>query len=391
MKRKAILLVIVQLFVVVAFAQLQTKKTYHWGGELYEIYTVKANTGTKQGNYKAYSESGELVNDANYVNNVLNGPYMETDGRVKRVTNYKNGEYNGSYNLYRMDGHTGKWMTEESGKYKDGEEIEMTLYNNELYGVWCKQSYKKAIAPDYKYYYYVTYYQNGNKKTEYERYNGYKYGICKTYYESGKIKSEGDFDYDKINGICKYYYESGKLKSEGNFDYGKIISYKFYQEDGSFNEYNCYIEITDDGDIQALRDTIEEKDGKFIEIVIFGFGSIEGTQYKFMKEHSFRLIGEPASDSVVVYQNYEYYSDTVKRKEMLKQVTKNYVMELFFDKSGKKKKEMDYVFDSGIFERYKRDEYWGNPGRLVFVADFDENENPINIKRYDQRGNLITK
>lgn len=69
----------------------------------------------------------------------------------------------------------------------------------------------------------ITYYDNGNKRSESMMKNGKYNGKVKHYYETGKIKSSETYKDDYKFGPAIYYYENGQVSREGIYSDCKEI------------------------------------------------------------------------------------------------------------------------------------------------------------------------
>lgn len=75
----------------------------------------------------------------------------------------------------------------------------------------------------------ITYYPNGNKKSEATYKNNLREGASKEYYENGQLQSECNYKNGKAEGINNLYYENGTLAEE--------CTYKDGQKDGIQRNY----------------------------------------------------------------------------------------------------------------------------------------------------------
>jgi len=81
---------------------------------------------------------------------------------------------------------------------------------------------------------YMSYYQNGNIKSEGFFSNNEPTGYWNYYYESGKLKMRGQLKGNSNYGLWKYYYENGQVSMEGNIYDGKREGeWRFYYESGT--------------------------------------------------------------------------------------------------------------------------------------------------------------
>jgi len=81
---------------------------------------------------------------------------------------------------------------------------------------------------------YMSFYQNGNTKSEGFYQNNDPTGFWNYYYEGGKLKMRGQLKGNSNYGLWKYYYENGQISMEGNIYNGKREGeWRFYFESGA--------------------------------------------------------------------------------------------------------------------------------------------------------------
>jgi len=146
--------------------------------EKYEDGTIKTvyyldSEGFYHGTYKKYYPSGQLMEEAIYVKNLLSG---------KRVLYYSNGQ------------------------------IEIEEHYNQ----------QGLMEGPYR-----AYYENGTLKLEKQYLNNQITGILKVYYPSGKIKEVVTMSENEENGPFTEYYENGSMHWKGTYlngdnEFGKL-------------------------------------------------------------------------------------------------------------------------------------------------------------------------
>jgi antitoxin component YwqK of YwqJK toxin-antitoxin module len=141
---------------------LEEIKTTHPNGTTKEQYTINKNGG-KEGEYKAFSETGKLKEKAFYKNDALNGI---------RTLYYDNGN------------------AEIEENYIDG---------GILHGT------------------YKSYYEGGQLQLEKQYENNVLTGLVKVYYQNGKIKEEVTMHNNNENGPFTEYYENGQIHWKGTY------------------------------------------------------------------------------------------------------------------------------------------------------------------------------
>lgn len=75
------------------------------------------------------------------------------------------------------------------------------------------------------------YYENGNVSMEGEIYNGKREGKWNFYFENGLLKSTGDFTYGEKTGIWNHYYEDESIKAQA-FYKGEVGLYREFYSNG---------------------------------------------------------------------------------------------------------------------------------------------------------------
>ncbi len=157
-------------------------------------YTVDKKTRKKEGYFRRYFESGSLMEEAQYKNNVLNGErkLFLDNGSLQSLENYSNGLYNGPYKAFFADG-----KLEQEGQYTA----------NEMSGEW------------------KTYYPGGQLKEIVTFANNLENGPFKEFYPSGVLKAEGNYrDGDKEEGELREYLENGSLHRIANCSSGRCTT-----------------------------------------------------------------------------------------------------------------------------------------------------------------------
>ncbi len=201
---------------------LQTIKTYHdplTKTQLHEVYTVKANTPTKQGSYKEYDWGGILIDEATFSNNQYNGvhkiyfgsewnePSDYRVGKIQQMENYVNGLPVGLSEQYQyINGQ--KFFLWQKVFNNKGDLIKQTLYHKSNGG---KASILQLNGLCNEWY------ENGQKMSEYTHKNGEPDGKYMGWHENGKVKYEGQFSNGQKTGVWKTYTEDGTLEKEETF------------------------------------------------------------------------------------------------------------------------------------------------------------------------------
>jgi len=80
---------------------------------------------------------------------------------------------------------------------------------------------------------YISYYENGNKKSEGFYRNDEATGFWNYYFESGKLKMRGQLRDNTNYGLWRFYYENGNVSMEGEIYHGQREgAWNFYFESG---------------------------------------------------------------------------------------------------------------------------------------------------------------
>ena len=143
-------------------SKVETIENRNDDGVLLEKYTRKKKDFSKHGAYFSYHPNGQIHEERNYTDNVLDGEskvYLE-NGKLEYVEHHKKGQYEGLYQKYYANG-----QLSNEGQY----------VNNEMSGIW------------------------------------------KRWYENGQLREEVTFSANNENGPFKEYHENGKLKATGQY------------------------------------------------------------------------------------------------------------------------------------------------------------------------------
>jgi antitoxin component YwqK of YwqJK toxin-antitoxin module len=138
----------------------------------------------KEGKYERFHENGQLLEQANYVNDSLHGEriFFYADGKKESVEQFDHGTQSGEYVKYREDGTVA---------------IRQTYANGLLNG--------KSIK----------YYPNGKVEEEVTMQGGGENGPFREFYDSGIIKTEGNYlfldDEALEHGELREYDSTGTL------------------------------------------------------------------------------------------------------------------------------------------------------------------------------------
>lgn len=168
-------------FVACGESNLETVENKNDAGQLIEKYTRKKDDFAKQGKYEAYYENGQISEEANYVNDTLDGTrkLFREDGSVETLENYDNGQFSGLYQNFYPDG-----QVKFEGEYT----------NNAMGGIW------------------KSYYKTGELKEEVTMVNNNENGPFKEFHKNGQVATEGVYQNGPFEkSELKIYDENGEL------------------------------------------------------------------------------------------------------------------------------------------------------------------------------------
>ena len=109
------------------------------------------------------------------------------------------------------------------------------LHENSCYqyvGCLSKGSYKKGKKDGL----WETFHKTGWLREIEHFKDGKRNGLFEVHYENGKLAYRGNFkDGEQEDGLHEEYYENGQLNFRKILKNGKVVSYEYYNEDGSLN------------------------------------------------------------------------------------------------------------------------------------------------------------
>ena len=154
------------------------------------VYFVDSKTGSKEGPYEKFEQSGELFESASYEADQLHGirTLFYPNGSPEIEETYESGTLNGTYRTY----------------YESGEvDIEGSYVDGVMSGIW-KRHYKSGQTMES-----VTFADNAEN------------GPFVEYHENGKLKAEGQYKGgNREQGLLKLYDENGELYKKMECDDG---------------------------------------------------------------------------------------------------------------------------------------------------------------------------
>ena len=233
---------------------------YYPNGKIEEKYT-KVN-GKKHGELVKYDEeTGKILSQFTYKNDIIDGPYkvfttednyVEGDwkngkliynkifkyGVLDEEFHYKDEKKHGGFKQYHSNGEI-----EQEGEFKDDEKHGLWKgYNDEgnlIQETYYSMGLKNGVSK--------TYFGNGKPDVECNYKNGMKNGVYKQFSESGsgKLECDGEFKDDNPCGIWKSYNEDGNIIDEKIYKDGEFISVE-KDENKTSKTNKKHDEITDD-------------------------------------------------------------------------------------------------------------------------------------------------
>ncbi|WP_420583117.1 hypothetical protein [Reichenbachiella sp.] len=222
--------------------QLVEKKTYYdyYGKYLHEVYHVLAGTPTKHGSYKEYDQNGDLLVEASFKNNKLNGlltRYYSTStydsnpistGVIKEKLSYSDDEI------------IEEWSFTEDGK---------KLFHRKVTGqctYWHANGEISAIALLYPNERWPSGTGRLPKTKEFFKQTTWgnltKFKEVKWYYEDGTLGIENYFNEDGVSTTYKEYDPSGKMTFEWYSENGKYTQVLYYETGEKVIAYDFKLE-----------------------------------------------------------------------------------------------------------------------------------------------------
>jgi uncharacterized protein len=241
----------------------------------------------KNGYFKEYTESGDLVSVSKYVMDVKQEDAEEItkldvvneyypDGKLKASGTYRNGVPEGIRREYGKDGTIEKSFIYRSG-YIVGEGIVAEAGSRE--GHWREFYANGTLKAEGEYKddkrigEWVFYYPGGSKEQAGKfSISGKKTGTWKWFFEEGQLKIEEAYKNDVLDGMHTEYDEAGKVVEEGEYLDGQEDGPWFsvsgdYYESGSYRDglktgmwISMYLETVDN-----KTDSILSFTGNFID------------------------------------------------------------------------------------------------------------------------------
>lgn len=289
--------------------------------------------------------------ELDFVNGILHGKkieYFKGGILVRAVIQFSNGMREGTYHLYHSNGNI-----KEIGKYSQ-DLLDSTV---------------------------VAFYENGNKKYEFQYNKGVKYGLSLTYFSNGNLEQKSFIVNDVPEGIVETYYEAGNIRYYANYKNGfRHGKYERYHLTGIKAEESYYIEGIQDS-ISLFWDNVfgtltkqeyykkGKKEGLWITYNFFADTLTVKTYENDVLNGPFRIY---ATENIVTPNPN---NDNFEKGK--KQYSSSYYHEL--DEYGTYVNgQLDGVFKSGLYHREKHVE--GNYSNGIPVGEW---------KYYNARGKVV--
>ena len=214
-----------------------------------------------------FYDSGNLKSTTQYEDGKINGLMQEfyENEKSKCKINYKDGEINGKWSYWKMDGEL-----LDSGNIIDGTGVIKHYFDN--YNLKYEANYKNdkfnGLVAEYK--------ESGNLFKQENYIDGFKDGEYIEFFENGKLKEKSNYKDGKINGKRVVYFENGTLSEETNYKNGLkngwdltynidgSLKYDFYYVNGKY-EYKKYkkVNLKIDKYIKFVKAKLEKFDKNY--------------------------------------------------------------------------------------------------------------------------------
>jgi antitoxin component YwqK of YwqJK toxin-antitoxin module len=181
--------------------------------------------GKKEGDWKYFSEDGQIRSSGKYANNLETGKwkYFYKNGKAEQEGVFKNGKVDGLWQWYYING--GVKREEE---YFEGREEGIYVEYDSVGEVITKGTYFDGQREGEWFYKVGDYSEKG-------KYIGdLKDGKWEAFYNDGKLKYEGKFIQGNPDEEHIYYYNNGKIKEITYYVMGIAVkNWKKYDENGN--------------------------------------------------------------------------------------------------------------------------------------------------------------
>jgi antitoxin component YwqK of YwqJK toxin-antitoxin module len=168
--------------------------------------------GKKHGTYTENFPSGALHVVGNYADGFKKGPWHTFEEDGKQETNWYDGlkDYPDSTHHYAAD----KKTLEERELFTDKNTVAHSIYERGVLVRTFDSRYSMMNGKE------ITYYPNGQKRTEVVYEYDDPIGSHKSWYPNGQQKEEYVQQWDGREGAYRSWYENGRLKAKGQYSEG---------------------------------------------------------------------------------------------------------------------------------------------------------------------------
>lgn len=304
----------------------------------YIICTLNANL-KPHGKFYQYSRNNKLLKEANYVNGILNGRYITFDantGVLRSNLNYKDGKgtgtlYRGNKKYQLVDG------LKEGDYYvfhSNGHLKERGFFKND------------TLNGNYTEYFFDTWEDSKQVKSEYEKSKNKSVGSLKEYYKNGKLRTnswptdQNNFESTLIENntgksrVYERFYRDGTLRQIEIYKEGKLISDKKWHANGQLEYDKEFTPI----EVNYTINTLDGKDKISYE-----------TYYPKNTTKEFHPNGQLR-----------------KMTEIQNGIQKGWIRSYFNDGSLKEEYEANFDIKNGKYRKYSSD------GILIEESDYDK-------------------
>ena len=217
--------------------------------------------GNKEGKCTEWYENGQKESNINYIDGQPEGEQAKwyEDGQKKYECNVVSGKLDGLLSVWYENGqkHIESTVFYQESKFMRNESLQdwagLLVTRGGTVNVWQpngkKIGFAKANLVDGKYFVlHETWYEKGQKKSEFNYLNGQSEGEQSNWYENGQKKSKDNYLDGQREGKQAKWYEDGNKEYEANYLNGKKDGIqKTWYEDGN-KEYEAnYLNGKKDG------------------------------------------------------------------------------------------------------------------------------------------------
>jgi len=382
-----------------------------FGNKSLQVSYVKSDIiGTRT----AYFANGKVRRVSEYSDGQMNGSYIQywKNESISEQGYVREGSYEGPYYKYHSNGALRElgyyflsdvhgWMERygENGKlrrkyYYDHGDLIMQVQidsNGKAYDTLNFQglnglgkltypngapSYQAEYINGIKYGLQKYFYGNGQLRTEGNYINGNRVGEWKSHYANGQLSLVENYVYGYRHGETKRYHKNGQLHETFTHNYGELTGLnKFYSETGNLtSEYNYEL------DERHGKTVFFDPNGVIDHIRYYHYGKMIGYSYtgKDGKEVPMIVFKNETGTAISYFQNGNVAREYKKEKGMFQGPYKEYYA------SGQLSEITHYKDDDFSGERIY---YWEN-GNVKKKINYEDNYRNGNGFEYYENGNI---